>query len=242
MCPLEQPVVKLAIMQPYFLPYIGYFQLITAVDKFVIYDNIKFTKTGWINRNRILVNGRDAYITLPVKRDSDFLDVRDRFLAECWADESRTMLNRIAGAYRKAPNFKFVYPLIEECVLFDERNLFQFILHSLTVMNKYLQIETPVSVSSTILIDHGLKAKEKVKAICKAMNATEYVNPIGGVDLYQREDFRREGIELHFLKSGDIIYEQFGHAFVPRLSIVDVMMFNSLEKIQQYLNDSYEWA
>lgn len=229
--------MKLAIMQPYFLPYIGYFQLIAAVDKFVIYDNIKFTKTGWINRNRILVNRRDAYITLPVKRDSDFLDVRDRFLAGCWADESRTMLNRIAGAYRKAPNFKLVYPLIEESVLFNERNLFQFILHSLTVVNKYLQIETPVIVSSTILIDHELRAEKKVKAICKAMNANEYVNPIGGVNLYQKDDFRREGIELYFLKSGDIKYRQFDHPFAPWLSIIDVMMFNNPKEIQEMLDD-----
>lgn len=234
--------MKLAIMQPYFLPYIGYFQLINAVHKFVIYDNIKFTKAGWINRNRILVNGQDSYITLPVKRDSDDLNVRDRFLAESWPDTQRTMLNRIAGAYRKAPNFKLVYPLIEECVLFNEKNLFLFILHSLTLVNKYLQIGTPIIVSSAILIDHELKAEKKVKAICKAVNATEYVNPIGGVDLYQKDDFRRDGIELYFLRSGDIVYKQFEHAFVPRLSIIDVMMFNPLEKIQQCLSNSYEWA
>lgn len=233
--------MKLAIMQPYFFPYIGYFQLIHAVDKFVIYDNIKFTKKGWINRNRILVNGRDSYITLPLKHASDYLDVRERFLAEAWAHERKTMLNKIAGVYRKAPNFKFVYPLIEECLLFEEKNLFQFIFHSLILVNAYLQIRTPIVVSSTILIDRELRAEKKVKAICKALDATEYVNPIGGVDLYQQDDFRSAGIELCFIKSADIAYEQFDHAFVPWLSIIDVMMFNSVGKIQQYLNDSYEW-
>jgi hypothetical protein len=113
--------VKIAIMQPYFFPYIGYFQLINAVDEFVVYDNIEYTKKGWINRNRILVNSQDAYITLPLKRDSDYLDIRERFLADSWSRESKVMLNRIAGAYRNAPNFRLVYPLIEKCILFDEK-------------------------------------------------------------------------------------------------------------------------
>ncbi len=83
--------MKLAIMQPYFFPYIGYFQLINTVDEFVVYDNIEFTKKGWINRNRILVNGKDEYITLPIKKDSDFLHVKDRFLAETWSKDSAKM-------------------------------------------------------------------------------------------------------------------------------------------------------
>jgi hypothetical protein len=226
-------------MQPYFFPYIGYFQLINAVDEFVVYDNIEFTKKGWINRNRILVNGQDAYITLPLKKDSDYLDVRERFLADTWLHERKSILNRIAGAYQKAPNFKNVYPLIERCVLFDESNLFQFILNSLNLVNEYLHIRTPLVVSSTIPIDHGLKAGEKVMALCRARNADEYVNPIGGVKLYQKEDFHREGIDLHFIKSKDIIYRQFDNDFIPWLSIIDVMMFNPREEIQQQLLFSY---
>jgi hypothetical protein len=231
--------VKIAVMQPYFFPYIGYFQLINAVDEFVIYDNIEFTKKGWINRNRILVDGQDAYITLPLKKDSDYLDIRERFLADSWPHERKAMLNRITAAYRKAPNFGLVYPLIEKCVLFDDNNLFRFILNSLSLVNEYLQIRTPVMVSSTISINHELKAEKKVLALCKARNATEYVNPIGGVKLYRKDDFRHEGIDLHFIKSSDIIYKQFDHDFVPWLSIIDVMMFNRGEEIQQYLISSY---
>ena len=232
--------MKIAIMQPYFFPYIGYFQLISAVDEFVIYDNIEFTKKGWINRNRILVNGQDAYITLPLKRDSDYLDVRERFLADSWPRESRIMLNRIAETYRKAPNFGLVFPLIEKCILFDENNLFRFILNSLVLINEYLQIPTPLLASSTILIDHELKAEEKVMALCKARNATEYINPIGGLKLYQKGDFQRAGLNLHFLKSNDITYKQFENHFVPWLSIIDVMMFNSKEEIKKYLTVTYE--
>jgi hypothetical protein len=226
-------------MQPYFFPYIGYFQLIHAVDVFVIYDNIELTKKGWINRNRILMNGQDAYITLPLKKDSDYLDVRERFLADSWPHECQTMLNRIAGAYRKAPNFGLVFPLVEKCIRCDEKNLFRFIHNSLSLVNEYLQIPTPLIISSTILIDHTQKAENKVMALCKVMRATTYLNSIGGVNLYQKDDFQRDGIELSFLKSKDIIYKQFDHSFVPWLSIIDVMMFNSREEIKQYLTSSY---
>lgn len=231
--------MKTAIMQPYFLPYIGYFQLINAVDEFVIYDNIEFTKKGWINRNRILVNGHDAYITLPLKKDSDYLDVRDRFLADDWAREQRTMLNRIQSSYRKTPNFKAVYPLVENCILFEETNLFRFILNSLNLVNEYLQIHTPIRISSTIPINHELKAQEKVIAICKARNTTDYINPIGGVKLYERNDFQREGINLHFLKPSDIVYKQLDGNFIPWLSIIDVMMFNTRDEVQKHLASSY---
>ena len=87
--------MKVGIMQPYFFPYIGYFQLMNAVDEFVVYDNIEFTKKGWINRNRILVNGKDAFITISLKKDSDYLDVRDRYLADSWSSDRVKMLNRM---------------------------------------------------------------------------------------------------------------------------------------------------
>lgn len=228
--------MKLAIMQPYFFPYIGYFQLINSVDEFVIYDNIEFTKKGWINRNRILVNGQDAYITLPLRRDSDYLHVCQRFLADSWAKDRKSLLSRIEAAYRKAPYYSAIFPLVKECLFFEEENLFLFIRNTLSVVNEYLQIKTPLVTSSSIAINHGLKAGEKVIAICKARLATEYINPIGGIKLYDKADFLREGIELKFLRSLDLAYEQFDNEFVPWLSILDVMMFNSVETIQTYLS------
>jgi hypothetical protein len=231
--------MKIAIMQPYFFPYIGYFQLINLVDKFIVYDNIEFTKKGWINRNRILVNGRDSYITLPLKKDSDYLDVRDRSLADNWPTERKSLLNRIAGAYRNAPYFGPVFLLIEKCLLTEEKNLFRFLFNSLIAVNEYLQIKTPLVVSSTIPIDHDLRAEKKVLAFCKAMGATDYINPIGGVKLYKKDEFSSEGTDLYFIKSADVIYQQFNQAFVPYLSIIDVMMFNSRDEIRQYLTSSY---
>src|SRR5438445_505000 len=106
--------MRIGIMQPYFFPYIGYFQLINAVDEFVVYDNIEFTKKGWINRNRILVNGKDAYITIPLKKDSDYLNVNERWLADVWTVERKKLLNRITESYRKAPYYESIYNLAEK--------------------------------------------------------------------------------------------------------------------------------
>ena len=231
--------MKIAIMQPYFFPYIGYFQLINAVDEFVVYDNIKYTKRGWINRNRILVDGEDSYITLPLKKDSDYLDVRDRRLAETWVTKRNKMLNRIAGAYAKAPYFNAVYPLVKKSILYEDDNLFNFILNSLLMVSGYLEIQTPFVVSSTISADYGLKSGERVLGICHAKKADIYINPIGGVELYSKDGFREEGLELHFLKTNDFRYKQFNNEFIPFLSIIDVMMFNSKKEINEYLTSFY---
>jgi hypothetical protein len=222
-------------MQPYFFPYIGYFQLMNAVDEFVIYDNIKFTKKGWINRNRILVNGADSFFTIPLKNDSDYLDVRDRYIVNSWPSERVKMLNRIKESYRKAPQFNCVYPLVEKCIIFNDTNLFNFILNSLRHVKEYLGIQTLLLISSTIPIEHTLKAEQKVISICKERKAHTYVNPIGGVELYDKDRFMGEGIDLHFLKTDEFSYAQFGNDFIPWLSILDVMMFNPKEAIKKML-------
>jgi len=236
---VELFAVKIAIMQPYFFPYIGYFQLINAVDEFVVYDDIKYTKKGWINRNRILVDGKDSYITLPLKMDSDYLDIRDRYLAKTWVAERNKMLNRIIGAYGKAPYFTAVYPPVKKSILFEDDNLFNFILNSLLMVSEYLEIQTPFVVSSTISVDRELKSGKKVVEICNAREADAYINPIGGVELYNKDNFKSKGVELYFLKTNDFKYKQFNNEFIPFLSIIDVMMFNSKEEIKEYLTSYY---
>lgn len=233
--------MNIAIMQPYLFPYIGYFQLMNAVDEFIVYDNIQFTKKGWINRNRILVNGADAYITLPLKKDSDYLDIKDRYLSDDWNSESKKMLNRITESYRKAPYFESVFPLIEKSLLFGDKQLFNFIFNSLNLTKDFLEIKTSFVISSTIPIDHNLKSTEKVIALCKHQNATTYINPIGGVELYSKEEFKNKGLELKFIKANNIIYPQFKNEFIPYLSIIDIMMFNSKEDIKNHLNNSFTY-
>jgi len=232
--------MKLGIMQPYFLPYIGYFQLIKIVDKFVIYDNIKYTKKGWINRNRILVNSKDEFITLPLKNASDHLNVNQRRLANSFYIEKRKILNKVRENYRNAPCFSEVFELLEKIFDFEDMNLFKFVFNSLKLVCNYLDIETELIVSSTLPIDHGLKAEDKVLAICKCLNASSYFNSIGGLELYSRERFKENKINLRFLKAKPIIYSQLGLNFIPNMSILDLMMLNRKECVIGFLKNEYE--
>jgi hypothetical protein len=225
------------IMQPYFMPYIGYFQLINSVDEFVIYDNIQYTKKGFINRNRILSNGTDQLFSLSLKKDSDYLNVVERELSGLWEKDKNKILNTIKSSYSKAPYFEESFDLISKCLNNSEVNLFRFIYDSIVLVNEYLDIKTKVIISSTIDIDHTLKSQDKVLAICKERNATQYINSIGGVELYNKEIFKQNNIELNFIKSNLIQYKQFNNEFIPWLSIIDVLMFNSKEEINKYLNE-----
>jgi len=226
--------MKVAIMQPYFFPYIGYFQLIAAADVFVVYDNIKYTKKGWISRNRMLQNGKDVMFSLPLKSDSDYLDVCERELA---VDFNRDkLLNQFKGTYRRAPNFEQTYLLVEQVLRYEDANLFRFLHHSIARTCEHLGITTEIKISSDIAIDHELKGQDKVLAMCAAVGTTTYVNAIGGMELYSKETFMEKGINLKFIKSLPFEYIQLGNEFVPWLSIIDVMMFNSLEVIQGQLS------
>lgn len=225
-------------MQPYFFPYIGYFQLIAAADLFTVYDNIKYTKKGWINRNRMLQNGKDVMFSLSLKSDSDSLDVCERELA---ADFNRDkLLNQFKGAYRRAPYFEQTFPLVEQIVRYEDANLFRFLHNSISRTCNHLGITTEIKVSSDISIDHDLKNQDKVLALCEAVGASTYVNAIGGMELYSKETFLEKGIDLKFIKSKPFEYPQFGNEFVPWLSIIDVMMFNPLDTIQACISTNYE--
>ncbi len=229
--------MKIGIMQPYFLPYIGYFQLINTVDQFIIYDNIQYTKKGWINRNRILVNGRDEYITLPLKNDSDFLDVDQRFLADTFEKDKIKIVRKIKESYRNAPFYEQAYYLINDILNYKNFNLFEFIFNSIIKICDYLDIRTQIVRSSEINIDHGLKSEKKVISICNTFNSPTYINSIGGMGLYSKKEFEKNSIELFFLETQKTEYKQFDHDFVPWLSIIDVLMFNSKDQITHFLNN-----
>jgi len=226
--------MKVACMQPYFLPYIGYFQLISAVDKFVVYDNIKYTKKGWINRNRFLVNGLEAVFSLPLKKDSDSLNVNQRYLADSFVPED--LLNRFKEAYRKAPEFSSVMPLLGDIIYHPSTNLFEFIFSSIRLICNFLEIKTQLVISSSITCNHSLKSTERVQATCNSFGADTYINPVGGMDLYKKADFAENGINLKFIKALPYEYPQFGETFVPWLSVIDVLMFNSLVEIGQLIH------
>lgn len=193
--------MTLGIMQPYFFPYLGYYQLMNAVDIFVVYDNIEFSKGGWFHRNRFLMNGEVKKFAVPVKKDKNTLHVRDRFLAENAGKSLRKSLAQIQNTYKNAPYFEEVYPLLKNVFLHKENNLFKFLFYSLEIIRDYLEINTDFIISSDIAVEHEqLSGQQKVISICKALNADSYINPIGGLELYEEKVFQKEFINLKFLK------------------------------------------
>jgi hypothetical protein len=230
--------MRAAIMQPYFLPYIGYFQLMASVEKFVVYDNIKYVKQSWINRNRILQNGGAAWVSLPLKSASDSLNIYERNLATEF--DRKKLLRQFSEAYRRAPHFSAVYPLLERIIQNQERNLFRYLLDSLEAISSALSLQSQLIVSSSIEADHHLAGEARVISICKALGAKQYINPIGGLTLYDKHRFASAGIELAFLRSKLSPYAQSGSAFVPALSIIDLMMFNSSDRVREFLHSDFE--
>lgn len=235
--------MTIGIMQPYYLPYIGYFQLIAAVDRFVIYDDIQYTKKGWINRNRILQNGKDVFISLPISKHNAYAQVKDIYLAENFDTFSQKQKRMVEAAYRKAPYFETGWKLYNELMEYNDKNLFNFIFNSIKKVCTFLNIDTEMVVSSTLNIDKSLHGAERVMATCKALGAETYINPIGGVNLYDSKSFKAKNIFLKFIKTNSIIYNQFDNEFIPFLSILDIVMFNSHEKITSeiLLNHSFSY-
>ena len=223
----------LAIMQPYLFAYIGYWKLIKAVDTFVIYDDVNFIKQGYINRNNIYANDKKQLFTLELIGASS-----NAFINEIKVGRNIKKIKRtIENAYLKAPYFSTAYPIIESILGQHEENLAKFIGYSLLKISEYLQIDTKFIYSSDIKKNNGLRAQDKVIDICMRLNADKYINSIGGKELYDKEIFKNKDIELNFLKPALHEYKQFENEFIPYLSIIDVMMFNSPHTIKSSLDD-----
>lgn len=226
--------MKLGIMQPYFLPYIGYWQLMNAVDTYVIYDDVNFIKGGWINRNRILMNGEVKMINLQMHNASPNKLINE---VEVLGNSiyNKKLLKTLKSCYKKATYYSDVFPVIESIITQDEKNLAKYLEHSIKKICEYLLIDTELIVSSTINKNNDLKGQDKVIEICKTLGMDEYFNAIGGQKLYSYEDFAKQEIKLKFLKTGTVEYKQFDNEFVSNLSIIDVLMFNSVGDIKKML-------
>ena len=223
--------MKLGIMQPYFLPYIGYFQLIQLVDIYVIADDLNFIKNSYIKKNSILDNGAPALISLQLIGAS-----QNKLINEIEVgDNVDKLLTAIQRRYSKAPYFKDVFPLLQTILSSKEKNLARFLGYSLMEISSYLGIQTKFLYSSEIEKNNDLKFDARIKDICKSVGSEHYINAIGGKELYNKDEFAKEGIKLSFIDTKNIEYKQFDKAFVPNLSIIDVMMFNSKEECMDLL-------
>ena len=225
--------MKLAIMQPYLFPYLGYFQLVHAVDTFVVYDDVNYIKGGWINRNYILAQEGKQLVTLPLQGASPNKLINQIMVS----DRRRKLLETIRQRYGKASNYAAVYPLIEDILSRQENNLAAFLDYQLRQICDYLGIHAAWHVASALSKNNKLPGQEKVLAICEALGATRYVNAAGGKSLYDKEAFVSRGMRLSFIQMHNVSYSQFGNKFVPNLSIVDVMMFNDKSQCAQLLEE-----
>ena len=230
--------MKIGIMQPYFFPYIGYWQLIKEVDTYVIFDDVKYINRGWINRNRILDgNGGERYINVYLKAAS-----QNRLIREVEVDPDHlrreSTLSVIRQIYRKAPFFDDVFPIVERIIMNNSENVANYNGNLITEVCNLLDISTNIVYSSSIKKDNSLKGEKKIIEICNILHASEYINAIGGIGLYHASEFSKNGISLYFIKTGEIKYRQFeSNDFHANMSIIDVLMFNSLHTISRYLRD-----
>lgn len=223
---------KLAIMQPYLLPYIGYFQLINAVDDFVFYNDVDYIKNGWINRNRIMVNGKVDYFTIPCFNQSS-----NRKIKEITFNRNhphfRKLIKKITQSYSKAPYFNEVFPLVEEIFNHQTEFISELSIRSIEAVMNYLSIHVPTKISSEHFSESAeLKRAERIYSICSKVGANVYINPIGGAQLYFKEEFKKNNIDLKFIETAT---DQFKPEVNCSLSILDLLMNYSITEIKEFL-------
>lgn len=230
--------MKLAIMQPYFFPYIGYWQLIHAVNRFVIYDDVHYIIRGWVNHNRILINGEPSYITVPLQRASQNSRICDISLQPLpiWRDK---LVKSVETTYRKSPCFVETFPVIERAIRHETGNLSDYLVHQLRTLSAFMGIQTEFVLTSRCYGNNNLSGQERVLDICKREGATTYINPQGGRTLYERECFANAGIDLRFIVMRPMPYKQRAAGFVPYLSIIDILMELGKDQVKLYL-DSFD--
>ena len=226
----------LAIMQPYFLPYIGYFQLMAAVDRFVVLDDVNYINRGWINRNCLLLNGEPKLFTLPLQGAS-----QNKLICEIelqngtlWKEK---LLRKIQHAYIKAPFYSDVRSLLENIIEYPAIRLDEILLHSLRSIVDYLELNTQIVESSRIYKNADLSGQDRIIDICKQEKASHYINAIGGRELYCSKQFNSVDIDLKFLQPRAVTYHQITEKHIPWLSIMDVMMFNGKKKLKGMLKE-----
>ena len=231
--------MKVAIMQPYFMPYIGYFSLIKHVDQFILFDTPQFIRHGWIERNRILKpNGEPLYIKVSIKKHQ-----RETAINKLVIDNSENWKNKVLAqlmAYRKtAPNYWKVIKLLKEILEYETESIVEFNYLSLRKICDYLNIKTEIKIWSEMNVEiEEVKAPDEwALNICKALDIKDYYNAIGGNTFFDKCKYEKAGISINFMETEPTAYKQFSNIFVPYLSIIDVMMFCDKEQINDMIDN-----
>lgn len=214
------------------MPYLGYWQLMAAVDKYVVYDDVNYIKGGWVSRNNILLNGQKYMFTIILKGASPNKIFNEVEIG----DDFRKFRKTLESAYKKAPYYAETMALLEQIFTYEQKDLGHWMLHQFQCVLDYLGIDTELILSSTIEKNNELRAEDKVKHICHLLGADTYYNAIGGQELYDKDDFKVDGLNLYFVKTDFVPYSQGKNDFVPGLSMIDVLMHNSKEEVLNLLN------
>lgn len=230
--------MKIAIMQPYFLPYIGYFQLIKAVDKFVVYDDVNYINRGWINRNNLLIGGNKHIFTIPLLDTSQNKLINELVIVgeNQWKHK---LLKTVEQSYRKATYFEQIYPLFYELISSEMHKIADLNVLAIRKICEYLEIQTEIIPTSTHYNNRHLKGQHRILDICLQENSDAYINPIGGMDLYDQHIFSAHHIEIYFIESIEIPYAQISDQYIPSLSVLDVLMHVDKTEIKAHL-DSFQ--
>lgn len=250
--------MTIAIMQPYFMPYIGYFQAINAVDKYILCGNVNFEKKSWVNRNRLMQrNGAIEPMVVPLKKKSSNALIKEISI-DYSTDWQRRLLRSIQTNYGKAPYFEETFTLLTSILSKQYETLMELNTESIKAVARHLGITTEIVADNSQYDDMEEKLRKsddayvefpymhktrpdrrtaRVIEICKREGSNHYINAIGGLELYSKEELSQYGIQLEFIKTNSIVYDQFNNTFEPYLSIIDVLMHNGKERTKQLLEE-----
>jgi hypothetical protein len=223
--------MKLAIMQPYFFPYLGYFSLIEYADRFILFDPVQFIRHGWIERNRILKPGEGwQYINVPLEKYSRSTLIKEIRIKNT-TDWQTRILRQIEHYKKRAPFYNDVKELMQYSFAAPATSIVHLNHRCLGAVADYIGIPYHADIFSEMNLEIGdvTHSGEWALRISQAMGASEYINPPGGREIFKPEQFKSAGIKLKFLASNLPEYSQRRPVFENGLSIIDVMMFNSPE-------------
>lgn len=231
--------MKLAGMQPYFFPYLGYFGLIKHSDIFIIADNVQYIEPGWIRRNRILKpNEGWQYVGIPVVKCSHKTSIKEVKIneSEPWRDR---IIRQLQHYSKRAPYYNDVIRFLERAFEAETDSIADLNVQLLAETCRYIGIPFHAEVFSRldVVVERANAPDEWALNTCRALDADTYINPPGGIEFYDHRKYARAGIELEFLKVNLRPYDQGAGAFEEGLSILDAMMFNTPQEIRAMLDD-----
>lgn len=228
----------LGIMQPYFFPYLGYFDLINCSDQWVVFDTAQYIRHGWVNRNRILHPKESwQYIIVPTKKSSREEKISN-ILINAETDWKRKILGQLQHYKKTARYFKETIGLVEECISIAETNLSRLNTAILAKVCAHLGIPFNFEFFSEMALELGPVdgPGDWALRISQALGASEYVNPPGGRQIFDPQKFQELGIKLTIREIPPLEYSCRKYEFIPGLSIIDVLMWNSPEQIKDFLD------